>query len=275
MGLNLSQDSYKKHWTHKLFVENAELYLPFLEQGKERALHEAIVLSQLLEEQGVRPNSKLLDVACGIGRHAVLMAQRGYQVSGLDISLLYVEKAQEYASSQGVDVDFQCGDVLQVASHLGDAAPFDAIVNMFTSHSYYGWDGDLTTFRQLRELASDNAVLVILTSNRDAIVRKFTPEAMDKAGDVRILQLRSLDLETSTMHNEWEFFEGQNESLKLSLSIHMEHRLYSLHDMKRLLEEAGWTYVKAMGQSDEAGDEAGGLIPLTIDSNIMWVVARA
>jgi SAM-dependent methyltransferase len=275
MGLNLSQDSYKKHWTHKLFVENAELYLPFLEQGKERALHEAIVLSQLLEEQGVRPNSKLLDVACGIGRHAVLMAQRGYQVSGLDISLLYVEKAQEYASSQGVDVDFQCGDVLQVASHLGDAAPFDAIVNMFTSHSYYGWDGDLTTFRQLRELASDNAVLVILTSNRDAIVRKFTPEAMDKAGDVRILQLRYLDLETSTMHNEWEFFEGQNESLKLSLSIHMEHRLYSLHDMKRLLEEAGWTYVKAMGQSDEAGDEAGGLIPLTIDSNIMWVVARA
>ncbi len=268
----MSQESGTSHWTHKLFVENAELYLPFLKQGKERALQEAIVLSQLLEEQGVPPNAKLLDVACGIGRHAVLMAQRGYQVSGLDISPRFVENAHEYASEQGGEADFQCGDVLQVASQLGNTAPFDAIVNMFTSHSYYGWDGDLTTFRQLHELSSYSAVLVILTSNRDAIVRKFTPEAMDKAGDIRILQLRTLDLETSTMHNDWEFFEGQNESLKLSLSIHMEHRIYSLHDMKRLLEEAGWTYVKAMGQSD---DEASGLIPLTIDSNVMWVVARA
>ena len=66
--------------------------------------------------------------------------------------------------------------------------------------------------------------------------------------------------------------EEENENLKLKLSIHMEHRLYSLHDMKRLLEEAGWTYLEAIGQSD---DEQGVLTPLTIDSSTMWVVACA
>lgn len=269
-GLNeaYSQD----HWTHKLFVENAELYLPFLEQGKGRAVREAEILLDLLTEHGVPRNGHLLDAACGIGRHAVPMAQRGYQVVGLDISPLYVAMAKDYAVSEDVQVNFLCGDMLKVASLLGGEAPFDAIVNMFTSHSYYGWEGDLTTFRQLRELASASAVLVILTSHRDAIIRKFTPEAMDKAGDIRILQRRALDLETSTMLNDWEFFQGENEALKHKLSIRMAHRLYSLHDMKRLLEEAGWTYLKAMGVSD---DETADLIPLTIDSNTMWVVARA
>jgi len=268
----LTEGQEQAHWTHKLFVENAELYLPFLEQGKETALRETIILSEIFQEQGVAPNARLLDAACGIGRHAVLLAQRGYEVTGLDISPLFVEKAREYASNQNVEGSFLCGDVLEAAGLLDNDAPFDAVVSMFTSHSYYGWEGDLTTFRQLHALAAPEALLVILTSNRDAIIRKFTSEAMDKAGNVRILQRRGLDLETSTMLNDWEFFEGENENLSLRLSIHMEHRLYSLHDLKRLLEEAGWTYVQAMGQSD---DEDGGLAPLTIDSNTMWVVARA
>lgn len=253
-------------------MENAELYLPFLEQGKRRALREAIVISQFLDDEGVPPNGRLLDAACGIGRHAVLMAQRGFQVSGLDISPLYIEKAREYASGQGVDANFQCGDVLKAADLMGGQAPFDVVLNMFTSHSYYGWDGDVVTFRQLRDLASSNAVLVIFTAHRDAIIRKFTSEAMDKAGDIRILQRRALDLETSTMLNDWEFFEGQDANLKHRLSIQMQHRLYSLHEMKRLLEETGWTYIKAMGQSDA---EDADLIPLTIESDTMWVVARA
>ena len=271
----MDQDIGRDHWTHKLFVENAELYLPFLEQGKERALRETVILSDILEERGVAENAKLLDAACGIGRHAVLLAQLGYQVTGLDISPLYVKMAREYGSRENVEPIFLCGDVLKAASVpniLGDDTPFDAIVNMFTSHSYYGWEGDLTIFRQLHQLASPAAVLVILTAHRDAIIRKFTPEAMDRAGDIRILQRRGLDLETSTMLNDWEFFQGENENLKLKLSIHMEHRLYSLHDMKRLLEEAGWTYLEAMGQSD---DEQGVLTPLTIDSSTMWVVACA
>ena len=32
-----NEDQREVHWTHKLFVENADLYLPFLEQAKERA----------------------------------------------------------------------------------------------------------------------------------------------------------------------------------------------------------------------------------------------
>ena len=56
-----------------------------------------------------------------------------------------------------------------------DEDPFDAVVNMFTSHGYYGYDDDLRFFQALHGLAAPDAVLVIETLNRDFILRNFIP----------------------------------------------------------------------------------------------------
>lgn len=40
----------------------------------------------LLEELELSPGAAILDVGCGIGRHAVELAKRGYAVTGLDLS---------------------------------------------------------------------------------------------------------------------------------------------------------------------------------------------
>ena len=94
---------------------------------------------------------------------------------------------------------------------------------------------------------------------------------MEKAGPFRVLQRRSMDLETSTLRNDWEFYEGRNESLKLRLKLGLDHRVYSLHELKELLEEAGWRYHIGLGRAEESPE----LAPLTWDSNVMWVVASA
>jgi cyclopropane fatty-acyl-phospholipid synthase-like methyltransferase len=59
------------HWTQRLFVENAELYLPFLELARDRAKGEVSALAGLLDRSGVPTGARVLDVACGIGGHAV------------------------------------------------------------------------------------------------------------------------------------------------------------------------------------------------------------
>ena len=51
----------------------------------------------------------------------------------------------------------------------------------------------------------------------------------------------------------------------------MEHRVYSLHELRELLEEAGWRYRLGWGRGGESPE----LAPLTWDSNVMWVVAGA
>ena len=264
------EDGRMTHWTHKLFVENAELYLPSLEQALDRADAEATAIARLLGESDVDAGARVLDVACGIGRHAIPLAERGYKVTGVDISPLFVQRARERATAAEVDVRFVVGDMQEAETLLGVEAPFHAFVNMFTSNGYYGQAGDLSLFSQLRRLASPRAVLVVLTANRDWLVRNFEPEGLDKAGTIRILQRRALDLETSTMHNDWEFYEGADESLTLRLNLQMEHRLYSLHEFKDLLEAAGWNYLRGFG-SDRGPDFQIG--ELTYDSMAMWVVA--
>ncbi len=77
----MSGKSQDNHWTYTLFQESARLYLPSLEQAKGRAPNETDILAGLVEELGVPAGGKVLDVACGIGRHGVPLAGAGYRVA--------------------------------------------------------------------------------------------------------------------------------------------------------------------------------------------------
>lgn len=262
------QDKRSVHWTQTLFVENAHLYLPFLEQAKEHAPQEVEALAALWDQLGVPRGGRVLDLACGIGRHDVLLSRMGYDVTGLDISPLYVEGAREYAAAANSDARFIVGDALDVADVLAGEHLFDALVNMSTSHSYYGRVGDLKMFGDAAELAADGAILVVGTVNRDYLVRHFEPEGMQSAGNVTIRQTRRLDLETSSMMNTWQFFKGSASSPCLSLEL--SHRVYSLHELTALLAESGWKYRNGLG----APDSEAKLTPLTVDTSRMWAVAE-
>ena len=262
----------RSHWTYRLFVEEAEVYLPFLEQAMERAQAECDTLGDLFGRHGVPEKGRVLDVACGIGRHSVPLAQKGYRVTGVDISPLFVKKAREYAASAGVDVRLLAGDMREVERLLGSGVSFDALLSMFTSIGYYGLGGDISLFRQLRGLASPGAVLVVLTAHRDWLVREFQHEGLDRAGPYRALQRRTLDLETSTLRSDWEFYEGEGVNLSLRLKLETDHRVYSLHELKGLLQRAGWEYLAAFGSDRTEGFR---LEELTFDSKTMWVVLRA
>lgn len=258
------------HWTHKLFVQNADLYLPFLEREKDRARQEVEVLAQLFADFGVPSCGRILDIACGIGRHSVILSKMGFDVTGIDISPLFVKKAQEYAASENVDARFIVGDALDTAELLSEDPPFDACVNMFTSHSYYGWEGDLKMFSGVADRSVEGAILVVMTVNRDFLVRHFEAEDSHSAGNVTINSTRWLDLETSWMMNTWDFYEYTSEDMPC-LSVELNNRVYSLHEMRELVEESSWNYKAGFG-SESTGEI--NLAPLDMDSSRMWVVAQ-
>ena len=196
------EDSQGSHWTHRLFVDNAHLYLPFLEAARPRADAEVGVIVDRFNELGIPPDARVLDAGCGIGRHSVPLASRGYKVTGLDLSSLYLEEARRTAEAAGVTLRLIQGDSRELGHVLRDEAPFQAVVNMFTSHGYYREDADLRFFRDLHSLAAPGAALVIETLNRDYILRNFHPVGVVEAGgieqhDQRRLNLRPPALRTS------------------------------------------------------------------------------
>ncbi len=57
------------------------------------------------------PSRRALDVACGAGRHAVWLAERGWHVTGCDISLVGLQKARKLAQERAVRLDLVCLDL--------------------------------------------------------------------------------------------------------------------------------------------------------------------
>lgn len=84
----------------------------------------------LLDEIFKRYHVKtILDVACGIGRHAIPLAKKGYVVTGIDYSPFQIKKARNDAKNEGVKVEF----ILQDANTFLYPDRFNAAICMWTT----------------------------------------------------------------------------------------------------------------------------------------------
>ena len=79
------------------------------------------------EVEGLEPG-RALDLACGEGRNAVWLAERGWRVTGVDFSDVALAKAAELAASRGVDVDWVVADVLD---YRPEAHAFDLVAMLY------------------------------------------------------------------------------------------------------------------------------------------------
>ena len=76
---------------------------------------------------GLRPGMRVLDAGCGPGRHALELAERGFDVVGVDLSERFIEIAEQQRENRGLtSAAFQVADVRS----LPFAAEFDAVISL-------------------------------------------------------------------------------------------------------------------------------------------------
>lgn len=140
--------------------------------------------NRFLESQAaeIPGGAKVLDVACGEGRNAVWLAQRGCAVTGLDISPLALDKARRLAADHAVTVDWQLGDLREF--RWADGA-FDAIVCIFIQFASPAERAQL--FEGFRRALKPGGVL---------LMQGYTPKQLEfrtgGAGDVAHLYTAAL-----------------------------------------------------------------------------------
>ncbi len=71
---------------------------------------------------------RALDLACGEGRNAVWLAERGWRVTGIDFSDVALAKAERLAQSRGVEVDWVLADVVE---HAPPPESFDLVAILY------------------------------------------------------------------------------------------------------------------------------------------------
>lgn len=75
-----------------------------------------------------RALNRVLDVACGVGRHAIYLAERGWQVTAVDSSKVAIEILTDRANELGIQIDARIAD-LETGEFVIEPAAYDLIVN--------------------------------------------------------------------------------------------------------------------------------------------------
>jgi len=119
------------------------------------------------------PGARVLDLCCGQGRHAVELAHRGLQVTGLDLSEHLLSLAQRRADEAGVQVEFVRRDMRD----LPWENEFDAVLNLFTSFGYLETEEEdqRVLAAVARALRPEGRVMIDLM-NREKLPTGFRPK---------------------------------------------------------------------------------------------------
>jgi cyclopropane fatty-acyl-phospholipid synthase-like methyltransferase len=176
-----------------------ELYRPFL--TAERTTDEAAAVLELLE---LEPGARVLDLACGWGRHSVELARAGLEVTGLDLSETLLARAAKRAEAAGVSVEWVRGDMRE----LPWRGRFDAVVSLFSSLGYFLSDEeDLRVLRASACSLKPGGLFVLETMHRDQIARGFVERDWWRGEAGRAVWVEREFDAVAGITREWLFFE--------------------------------------------------------------------
>jgi 2-polyprenyl-3-methyl-5-hydroxy-6-metoxy-1,4-benzoquinol methylase len=180
-----------------------------------------------------KKGSSILDVCCGVGRHALELARLGFKVTGVDLSEAYIEVARRRAKKRGLRAVFEAHDIRK----LPFEAKFDSAICMWTSFGYFENDADnLKTLRRVHKALKPGGKFLIELINRDWLIVNFEAVGWHEIPTGYILEKRTLDALTSRLNAEWIYLRKESVARR-RLSL----RLYSVHELVAVLERAGFT----------------------------------
>ena len=136
----------------------------------------------LVEELGLSQGDRILDIGCGTGRHSVELARRGYQVTGVDISVGMLDVARASAAEAGVEVTFEHAD----ACAFSMPATFDAVICLCEgAFGLLGRDGDaieqpLSILRNAQAAMRPGAKCLFTALNGFRMARQHTQVDVEK-----------------------------------------------------------------------------------------------
>ena len=236
-------------------------YAPLLGQsgrlGAEHTEREADFIVAALE---LKPGARVLDLACGHGRHSIALAKRGYDVTGLDISAYHIELAQQAASDAGVRATFICDDM----RNLPLEPPFDAIFNYFTAFGYLESDDeDAAVVERVARALKPGGRFLIETNNTLRTLRHWERSSVTRLDDGSLLlEEREFDVLAGRIDGTLTHVSPTGE--RKTGEIHP--RAYTPVELARMFERAGLHVVASYGDTDRS--------PLTMDSRRMALVGE-
>jgi SAM-dependent methyltransferase len=230
----------KRPWWEELFGDD---FLRTLDKIDSKVVRREV---DFIEERlGVEKGAVILDLACGAGGHAIEIASRGYSVVGYDLSLAMLARAADDAQDRGQKLNFLQGDMREMTFE----ETFDGIYCWSTSFGYFDDEKNADVLARIRRALRPGGMLLLDIVNRDYVASR-QPSLVWFEGDGCVcMDEMHVDFFTSRLKVKRTvmFEDGRSRELDYSL------RLYGLHELGKMLHEAGFKVTEVTGHPAHPG----------------------
>jgi SAM-dependent methyltransferase len=177
-----SPDWWKTYFDAQYLLE----YEPLFSLERDRT-----EVARLIEVLGLPSGTRVLDVPCGQGRHAHLLAEAGFDVTGLDYSPHLLARARRRGT--GPRLRYLRGDMRRMPSRW--TGRFGAVVNLFTSFGFFAEPvDDRRALAEFARVLAPGGVLVWHGADRDGVMARFLARDWWQTRDgTLVAQERSFD----------------------------------------------------------------------------------
>lgn len=182
-------------------------------------------MDELINYLNLPEDGKILDLACGKGRHSVYLSSLGYDVTGVDLSEKSIAYAKQFEKS---NLHFEVHDMREPYNKK-----FDAIFNLFTSFGYFKEETDnLRTINAIKADLSEYGFGVIDFMNSDFVIDNLIPEDTKTVDGIDFHQKRYV--KDGYLFKDISFVD-KGETFNFQERV----KAFTLKDFEYLFEQAG------------------------------------
>jgi SAM-dependent methyltransferase len=205
----------------------------------------------VLRRARVRRGARILDLACGTGRHSLIFARKGFVVVGLDYSASYLREARAAARKAGVDdrIRFVRGDMRGASRHAGRGA-FDLAVSLFNSFGYFARRADdAKVAREVFRALKPGGRFVLNTLNEGGVRHRLkTPQNHGHEGphNVFVVDQVRYDRKRRQTEGQWTIVDARGRRTQIARQ-RLRQNVYSHAELKAMLRAAGFRIERVWG----------------------------
>ena len=212
---------------------------------------EADAIEKILTEFHSKRENTILDIGCGTGGHALILGERGYKVTGIDISPTMIKQAIEKAKSKRVKAEFLVQDMCKIKLDQ----QFDCAICMFGGLGYILTYGELIqVFSNVKKHLVRNGLFIYEFWNVGGI--RPSPyltwlKAEDEKATLYRLSESNFDAQTNILNIDFNFIVINKNKLVETFSEAHKMKCYTLPEMHKYIEDSGLEFAAAYDLSCE------------------------
>ena len=189
----------------------------------------------------LRPGMSVLDLACGHGEMAGRLAARGCQVTGLDSSAVFLDRARADAAAAGVSVEYVAGDMRE----LPWRDRFDRVVNWSTAFGYFDDTANRAVLDGIARALRPGGRLAMDLDNLPSFLASWTPSRVVAAKDNGDMLVDRYHLDALTGR-----FEAERTVVRSGRARRLTFvkRLFGFPELRDWLLAAGFATVAGHGE---------------------------